>query len=176
MNKQQVVVLGVTGGIAAYKAAILCSGLIKAGFIVQVIMTDNAERFVTPLTFQTLSQRPVVRSLWGIQDWRPEHVALANEADLLAVVPATANFLAKLAHGIADDALTTFAATFNKRVIVAPAMNPEMWLHPACVENVRTLKKRGVEFVGPVSGHVACGTDGPGRMIEPEEILQKIIG
>lgn len=174
MSEKRVIALGVTGGIAAYKAAELCSRLVKAGFEVQVLMTENAEKFVTPLTFRTLSRRPVVRSLWEVPDWRPEHVALANEAELLVVAPATANFIAKLAHGIADDALTTFAATFNGRVVLAPAMNPEMWRHAACADNVELLKQRGVEFVGPECGHVACGADGPGRMAEPEKILQKI--
>lgn len=172
MNKT--IVLGVTGGIAAYKAADLCSKLVRDDFDVQVIMTENARKFVSELTFRTLSRRPVVTSLWEVPEWRPEHVALAEQCDLFVVAPATANFLAKLAGGIADDALTTFGATFNGRTLLAPAMNPRMWAHPACRENVETLRKRGVCFAGPADGRVACGEDGPGRMAEPEEILAEI--
>ena len=171
--EKTVIALGVTGGIAAYKAADLCSRLAKK-YDVRVLMTENAARFVTPLTFKTLSRNPVVTSLWEEPEWRPEHVALADEADLFAVVPATANFLAKYAHGIADDALTTFAATYDGPVLLAPAMNPKMWAQPACADNVALLKSRGVSFCGPVSGHVACGADGVGRMAEPEQILAAI--
>ena len=171
--EKTVIALGVTGGIAAYKAADLCSRLARK-YDVRVLMTENAARFVTPLTFKTLSRNPVVTSLWEEPEWRPEHVALADEADLFAVVPATANFLAKYAHGIADDALTTFAATYDGPVLLAPAMNPKMWAQPACVANAALLKSRGVSFCGPVSGHVACGADGVGRMAEPEQILAAI--
>ena len=165
-------VLGVTGGIAAYKAAVLCSLMMKNNWRVQVIMTENAQRFVTPLTFQTLSRRPVITTLWDTPDWKPEHVALADEADLFVVAPATANFLGKFANGIADDALTTFAITFAGKTVLAPAMNPAMWRHPACRANADRLKDRGVIFAGPCAGHVACGADGVGRMMEPEEILK----
>lgn len=170
----KLIVLGVTGGIAAYKAADLCSKLAKQ-YDVQVIMTENACRFVTPLTFRTLSRRPVISTLWEDEtQWRPRHVALANEADLLVVAPATANFLAKAAHGIADDALSTFAAAFNGTKLFAPAMNPEMWANAACRENVETLRRRGVNFAGPAAGHVACGADGTGRMLEAAEIADCI--
>ena len=171
--ERKVIALGITGGIAAYKAADLCGKLAKK-YDVRVLMTENATRFVTPLTFKTLSRHAVVTSLWDEAEWRPEHVALADEADLFAVVPATADFLAKLAHGLADDALTTFAATYSGKVLVAPAMNPKMWAHPACVDNVVLLKRRGVRFCGPVAGHVACGADGMGRMVEAAEILAAI--
>ena len=164
------IVLGVTGGIAAYKAADLCSKLAKQ-YEVQVIMTENAQKFVTPLTFQTLSRRPVITSLWNTAEWRPRHVELADEADCFICAPATANFLAKYAHGIADDALTTFAATYHGITVVAPAMNPNMWLNPACQENVNTLKLRGIQFAGPATGHVACGPGGTGRMLEAAEIF-----
>ena len=174
MSSEKLIVLGVTGGIAAYKAADLCSKLAKE-FEVQVIMSENACRFVTPVTFRTLSRRPVITTLWEDESqWRPRHVELADEADLFAVVPATANFLAKSAHGIADDALSTFAATFNGTHIYAPAMNPKMWAHTACVENVRLLKERKVIFAGPASGNVACGAAGTGRMIEAAEVLEII--
>ena len=170
----KLIVLGVTGSIAAYKAADLCSKL-ATEFEVQVIMSENACRFVTQVTFRTLSRRPVITTLWEDESqWRPRHVELADEADLFAVVPATANFLAKSAHGIADDALSTFAATFNGTHIYAPAMNPKMWAHTACVENVRLLKERKVIFAGPASGNVACGTAGTGRMIEAAEVLEII--
>lgn len=170
---EKVIALGVTGGIAAYKAADLCSRLAKK-YDVRVLMTENATRFVAPLTFRTLSRNEVVTSLWDEPEWRPEHVALADEADLLVVVPATVNFIAKFAHGIADDALTTFAATFDGPTLLAPAMNPKMWKHPACVENVATLERRGVKFCGPVSGHVACGAAGMGRMSEPDDIFAAV--
>ena len=167
---KKLIVLGVTGGIAAYKAADLCSKLAKK-YAVQVIMTDNARKFVGPLTFQTLSRRPVVTSLWENADWRPQHVELSCEADLFICAPATANFLAKYANGIADDALSTFGATFHGTSLVAPAMNPQMWTNPACIANVNTLKERGVHFAGPACGDVACGAGGTGRMVEPAEIL-----
>ncbi len=173
-RERRLIVLGVTGGIAAYKSAELCSSLIRNGFDVQVVMTVNATRFVTPLTFRTLSRRPVVESLWETPEWRPEHVALADAAALLAVAPATADFIAKFAHGIADDALTTFAATFGGPVLLAPAMNPAMWRHPACVANVAVLRERGVRMIGPESGRVACGPDGVGRMSEPAAILAAV--
>lgn len=173
MNKP-LIALGVTGGIAAYKAADLTSRLVKAGYEVQVLMTENATEFVGELTFRTLSQRPVITSLGGGENWRPRHVALSQEVKLFAVVPATANFIAKYAHGIADDALTTFAVAFNGPVLIAPAMNPEMWHHPACVDNVKILSGRGVNFVGPATGHVACGADGIGRLSEVEDIFESI--
>jgi len=172
MSEKTLIALGVTGGIAAYKAAELCSLLMKNGYAVQVLMTENATRFVTPLTFRTLSRRPVAVSLWETEDWRPEHVALADEAGLFVVAPATANFLAKYAHGIADDALTTFAATFTGPVLIAPAMNPKMWAHPACRANVELLRERGVAFCGPDSGRVACGDAGTGRLAVPEAIFE----
>lgn len=175
MNERRLIVLGITGGIAAYKAADLCSKLAR-NFDVQVVMTENACRFVTPLTFRTLSRRPVITTLWQDEsEWRPKHVELACEADLFAVVPATANFLAKAASGIADDALTTFAATYNGRHLYAPAMNPEMWARPACQKNVELLRSRGVIFAGPATGNVACGAAGTGRMMEAPEIMEIII-
>ncbi len=174
MKSDKLIVLGVTGSIAAFKAADLCSKLAKE-FEVQVIMTENACRFVTPVTFRTLSRRPVITTLWENESqWRPRHVELADEAALFAAVPATANFLAKAANGIADDALSTFAATFHGTHIYAPAMNPKMWSHEACKANTATLEKRGVIFAGPADGSVACGADGRGRMIEATEIFDII--
>ena len=168
------IALGVTGGIAAYKSAQLCSDLVKAGFEVQVIMTENAVKFVTPLTFRTLSRNPVITSLWELPQWQPEHVALAQSAELFITAPATVNFIAKYANGIADDALSTFYAAYNGKTLLAPAMNPQMWAHEACVNNVRILRERGVAFAGPASGHVACGADGTGRMCEVSEIYAAI--
>lgn len=174
MKSDKLIVLGVTGSIAAFKAADLCSKLAK-DFEVQVIMTENACRFVTPVSFRTLSRRPVITTLWEDESqWRPRHVELADEAALFAVIPATANFIAKAANGIADDALSTFAATFGGKHIYAPAMNPKMWAAPACVDNVEILRKRGVIFAGPADGSVACGADGRGRMLEVPEILEII--
>ncbi len=169
--KAPLVLLGVTGGIAAYKSAELCSLLVKAGFEVQVVMTANAEKLVAPLTFATLSRRAVLDTLWGEHEWRPEHIALSDSAALLIVAPATANFLGKYANGIADDALTTLALAFNGPVLLAPAMNPRMWQAPAVCQNVQTLLARGVAMIGPGCGRVACGADGVGRMAEPSEIF-----
>ncbi len=175
MTERPLIALGVTGGIAAYKAADLCSRLRKAGFPVQVLMTENALRFVGEITFRTLSRRKVITSLWDDDgEWRPEHVALADEAKLLVVAPATADFIAKYTWGIADDALTTFAATFHGPAVLAPAMNPAMWTHPACAENRQKLLERGVHFVGPDSGPVACGADGPGRLCDVQEIVEEV--
>lgn len=175
-GRKPFITLGITGGIAAYKAAELCSTLVRHDFEVQVVMTENATRFVTPLTFRTLSRRQVVTGLWDAHDWKPEHVAAAEVSDLFVVAPCSANFLGKYAHGIADDALTTFAISMRCPALLAPAMNPAMWAHPAVTENVRILRERGVHFVGPGSGRVACGADGVGRMAEPEAILEKILG
>ncbi len=169
------ITLGITGGIAACKSAELCSMLVKNGFSVQVVMTENAARFVTPLTFQTLSRNPVITSLWDAADWKPEHVALAEKTQLFAVAPCTANFLGKFANGIADDALSTFAVTMRCPVLLAPAMNPAMWANPAVQDNVRKLRARDIHFTGPESGHVACGADGIGRMSEPERIYEAVL-
>ena len=170
-NHRDILVLGVTGSIAAYKAAELTSQLRKAGIAVQVMMTESATRLVCPQTFQTLSRRPVVTSLWDSPEWQPRHIELALETKLLVIAPATANVLAKMAHGIADDALSTFCLSHDGPVLVAPAMNPRMWKHPATQANVKLLKKRGVQFVGPVVGSVACGEAGMGRMAPVEDIL-----
>ncbi|NOY75310.1 MAG: phosphopantothenoylcysteine decarboxylase [Kiritimatiellaeota bacterium] len=168
---KHVVVLGVTGSIAAYKAAELCGELTKRGCDVNVIMTESATRLVTPQTFLTLSRNPVITSLWGIEDWRPGHIALADKSSILVIAPCTANLMGKMANGIADDALSTYYLTHTGKTIIAPAMNPKMWKHPAVTENAKTLKKRGVEIVGPASGRVACGDNGIGRMEKTEKII-----
>ncbi len=168
------VVLGVTGSIAAYKAADLTSKLAQEGVDVHVIMTASAQKLVCPQTFLTLSRNPVVTSLWDMPDWQPGHIALALRANLLVIAPATANILGKMAHGIADDALSTYFLSHTAPVLVAPAMNPRMWANPAVQDNVKLLKKRGITFVGPDKGHVACGEQGPGRLAKLDDILEAI--
>jgi phosphopantothenoylcysteine synthetase/decarboxylase len=174
MNEKHCIVLGITGCIAAYKGADLCSQLTQLGFDVHVIMTESAAKLVTPQTFLTLSRNPVTTSLWNIQDWRPEHIALAERAKLLVIAPCTANVIGKIANGIADDALTTFALAHTENIIIAPGMNPKMWSNPAVQNNVKNLRSRGVIIVGPASGHVACGNDGTGRMSDVADILKAI--
>ena len=169
------VVLGVSGGIAANKAAALCSKLTQAGADVHVIMTENATEFVTPLSFMTLSRNPVVTGLFNIPEWRPEHVALADIADIAVIAPATANIIGKIANGIGDDALSTFMLTFYSKVFIAPAMNPRMYNNPAVQENIAKLKERGFQFIGPEAGHVACGAAGMGRMCEPDKIMEILL-
>ena len=170
------VVLGVTGGIAAYKSCEAVSRLRKAGAAVHVIMTRNACRFVAPLTFETLSNNPCVTDTFDRPNsWEVEHVALAKKADLLVIAPATANIMAKLAHGIADDMLSTTALATRAPVLLAPAMNTGMWEHPATRENLRVLTARGVMTVGPEGGLLACGDVGAGRMSEPAQIVEKIV-
>jgi phosphopantothenoylcysteine decarboxylase len=161
------VILGVTGSIAAHKAADLASLLAKAKCAVRVVMTADAQKFITPLPFKTLTRQPVVTDLYDEDEgWKPTHIELADAADLLVIAPATANVIAKLAHGIADDALSCIALALNPRakILIAPAMNGKMWLHPATQENVKTLKKRGVEFIGPDAGMLSCGYEGVGRL------------
>ena len=166
------VVLGVTGSIAAYKACELVRLLVKRGDEVHVVMTEHARAFVTPLTFQTLSRNPVECNLFeDPQDWKPEHISLAAAADLVVVAPATANILAKMVHGIADDLLSSTLLATKAPVVVAPAMNDGMWTNPATQANVAALVARGVRVVQPGTGELACGTSGTGRMAEPSEIL-----
>jgi len=169
------IILGVTGSIAAHKAADLASEFTKQGCDVRVVMTADAQRFITPLPFKTLSRHPVVTGLFDeAEGWSPTHIELADAADLLLIAPATANIIAKLAHGIADDALTCIALALNPkaRFILAPAMNGKMWLHPATQENVATLKQRGALFIGPEKGLLACGYEGLGRLWPVDEIVR----
>lgn len=170
------VVLGVTGGIAAYKACELTSRLRKAGAQVYVILTKNACQFVAPLTFETLSNHPVVTDTFARPStWEVEHIALAKRADVFVIAPATANILAKMAHGIADDMLSTTVLATRAPVLVAPAMNTGMWENVATRENVKTLSARGVRFIGPEGGFLACGDTGAGRMSEPTQIFDAIV-
>ncbi len=168
------VVLGVCGSIAAYKAADLTSKLVKREHAVFVILTQNATQFVGPMTFQTLSKNPVTCGVFDERDsWRPTHIDLADRADLFLVAPATANVLAKLALGICDDALTSIALATRAPTLIAPAMNGKMWLHPATQNNVKTLRQRGVDFIGPEEGMLACGYEGLGRLWNVDEIANK---
>ena len=169
------IVLGVTGGIAAYKSAEVVSRLRHSGAEVHVIMTANAAKFIAPLTFQTLSANPVVTDTFAAPEyWNVEHVALAKLADVFAVVPATANILAKMACGIADDMLSTTLLATKAPVLVAPAMNTGMWTADATKRNMEILRARGVHVVGPGCGMLACGDEGDGRMSEPAEIVSRI--
>jgi phosphopantothenoylcysteine decarboxylase / phosphopantothenate---cysteine ligase len=168
------VALGVTGGISAYKAVEIMRGLQKRGVDVQVVMTRNATHMVTPLTFQAISGFPVITDMWAETD-DPEikHIQVAQSVDLLVIAPATANVLAKFANGIADDFLSTMYISTTAPVLVAPAMNVEMWAHPATQENVERLRRRGVLFVDPDEGFLACKSVGPGRLAEPERIVNR---
>jgi len=171
------VVLAVTGGIAAYKVADLCSRLVREGAAVRVAMTAAGQRFVSPLTFRTLSGVAVVTDLWGDAD--PPgvvHVALADFAEVLVIAPATANIIGKMAAGIADEIVSTLALSMDVPVIVAPAMNTRMWEHPAVQANVATLRQRGVQIVEPAEGRLACGAVGVGRLAEIDDILAAIRG
>jgi phosphopantothenoylcysteine synthetase/decarboxylase len=171
-------VLGVTGSIAAYKAADLTSLLTKQGCDVHVIMTADALKFISPLAFKTLSRHPVITDLYDEEEgWRPTHIKLADEADLLLIAPATANTIAKLALGIADDALSCVALALNPRadLLLAPAMNGKMWLHPATQQNVATLKSRGAEFIGPEKGLLSCGYEGLGRLWPVEQVARRAL-
>ena len=171
------VVLGVTGGIAAYKSAEIVSRLRKLGAKVHVIMTRNGTEFITPLTMETLSSNPVVVDTFDRPErWEVEHVALAKAADLMLVAPATANIMAKMAVGLADDMLSTTILACQCPVLLAPAMNTRMWQHVATRQNVETLRSRGVCFVGPEGGHLACGDEGVGRMSEPADIVRAACG
>jgi len=169
------ILLGVTGGIAAYKTADLASQLVQAGAAVSVVMTRSAKRFIGATTFEALTNRPVHSRLFSPRE-HPlgEHIGLSRRAKLLVVAPASADCLAKFAHGIADDLLSTLYLAFTGPVLIAPAMNSDMWAKPAVQRNVARLKADGVHFVEPGQGWLSCGTIGPGRMAEPDEIFERI--
>ena len=176
------VVLGVGGGIAAYKSAELARALMERGMRVQVVMTDAACQFVTPLTFASLTGHKVITGLFGTGSSEEtlssavEHIAVARDNEVLVIAPATADLMARLAHGLANDFLTTMYLAFTGRVVLAPAMNNNMWAHPATQENLETLRKRGHLIVEPEEGLLACGTTGPGRLAEPERIAEVVAG
>jgi phosphopantothenoylcysteine decarboxylase len=165
------IVLGVTGSIAAYKSAELTSLLIKQGHEVFIVMTQDAMEFITPLTLQTLSKNPVTTSFFDEKEnWRPGHIELADRANLLLIAPATAHIISELSHGLASHPLAAIALATRAPILVAPAMNGKMWEHPATKENVEKLKSRGVEFIGPEEGMLACGYEGLGRLWKIDDI------
>lgn len=170
------IVLGVTGSIAAYKACELTRLFVKNGYDVSVIMTDNAKEFVTPLTFRTLSRNPVEGDMFGEPlQWMPGHISLAEAAETLVIAPCTANVIAKIAHGIADDLLTSTALATKAPIVIAPAMNTGMWTNPVTQANVAALRQRGVRFIATVCGDLACGTQGDGRMAEPQTVYDAVV-
>lgn len=173
MSRASRIVLGVTGSIAAYKAAELVRLMISRGWEVSVVMTRAAEEFVSPLTFQTLSRQPVGTSLFQEKDgWHPEHISYADRADVLVIAPCTANVMAKLALGLADDLLSCTALATRAPLVIAPAMNDNMWAHPATRANMETLKARGAFFVDVGSGELACGRKGEGRLADLDNIVK----
>jgi phosphopantothenoylcysteine decarboxylase len=170
------IILGITASIAAYKAADLASQLRKTGCDVHVVLTHGATKFITPLTLQTLSRNPVTTDIFDEKaGWQPGHIELADRADLLLIAPASADILAKLAHGFADEALTAIALATKAPLLLAPAMNGKMWLHPATQNNVTLLRSRGAEFIGPEEGMLACGYEGIGRLWPVQEIVDKAL-
>ncbi len=180
-NPAPVIILGVTGSIAAFKAVDLASLMVKRGWEVHVVMTQNAQRFITPLTLQTLSRQPVITNVFDDDGgWKPRHIDLADRASLLLVAPATANIIAELAHGFASNPISEIALATLAPVLIAPAMNGKMWKHAATQANVETLKSRGVSFVGPeANGMLACGYEGEGRLVDTRKILDaaaKLLG
>jgi phosphopantothenoylcysteine decarboxylase / phosphopantothenate---cysteine ligase len=177
MLKGKKIVLGVTGGIAAYKAAELVRELVRAEAEIYVVMTKSAQAFVTPLTFQTLSGNKVVTELFSlIEESEIGHISLADRAEVMVIAPATANVIGKIASGIADDLLTTIVMATQAPVLIAPAMNVHMWENPLCQENIRKLRSRGYHFIDPEAGELACGYEGKGRLAEVPTIAQRIRG
>src|SRR3954447_6286800 len=165
------VVLGVAGSIAAYKSAELASLLVKQGHDVFVVMTKDATEFITPLTLQTLSKNPVTTSFFDEKEnWRPGHIELADKADFLLIAPATAHVIAELAHGLAGHPLAAIALATRAPILIAPAMNGKMWGHESTQANVELLKSRGVDFIGPEEGMLACGYEGTGRLWKVDDI------
>jgi phosphopantothenoylcysteine decarboxylase/phosphopantothenate--cysteine ligase len=170
------ILLGVTGGIAAYKAVDLASKLSAAGAEVHTVMTENACKFIGPESFEAVTRSAVFTSLWSSPGkFSNTHVALLDWTDIVVVAPATANIIGKIANGICDDLLsTTVCACWRKPMLFAPAMNDNMWENPAVQRNVETLKQMGFQLIGPVEGRLACGTEAVGRMAEPQDIIREI--
>jgi len=170
-NKAKTIVLGVAGSIAAYKAAELASRFTAEGFRVDVVMTESAQQFISPLTFRNITGRPVVTTMWDLaSEFSVEHVALAEAADVVLIAPATANIIAKIACGMADDMLSCTVLATKAPVVIAPAMNDNMWSNPATRDNVAKLSKRGITFIGPARGRLASGKMGLGRLTSLDEI------
>ena len=170
------VLLGVSGGIAAYKAVDLASKLTAAGALVDAVMTENACKFILPKSFEAVTGRAVYTSMWeNPAGFQIEHISLADSADIVVVAPATANIIGKAANGICDDLLSTIlCACWQRKVLFAPAMNEKMWINPAVQNNVKTLKERGFEIIGPQIGRLACGEEGIGRMAEVADIMERL--
>jgi len=171
--KDRKVIVGVTGGIAAYKAAELVRLLAKEGAVTRVAMTHHATKFITPLTLETLSGNRVIADMWGPETHPLDHITWGQDCDLIIIAPATANFIGKMAHGIGDDFLSTLVIAATARVLFCPSMNSRMYLHPAVQENLRILKARGCAIMEPEAGELACRTEGPGRLPEPEDIVEE---
>ncbi len=172
--KDKKIIVGITGGIAAYKTPLLIRCLVKEGVAVRAVMTAAASHFVTPLTVETVSQNPVASEMFPPHFASTHHIDLADWPDLFVIAPATANFIGKVASGICDDLLTTVICATKKQVMIAPAMNTNMYLNPVTQKNIQFLTSLGYNFVSPGQGELACGTEGWGRMAEPEEILAHI--
>ncbi|MHC5060867.1 MAG: flavoprotein [Planctomycetota bacterium] len=170
------ILLGVAGGVAAYKAVGLASKLTAEGAKVDCVMTENACNLIRPKSFEAVTGRAVYTSMWtGPEDYKINHINIAELADMVVVAPATANIIAKTATGICDDLLsTTLCACWDKPVLIAPAMNSKMWANPAVQKNVETIKQAGFRIIGPETGRLACGAEGIGRMAEPDDIFKKI--
>ena len=177
MAKQKRVVLGVTGSIAAYKSADLIRQLIDKGYRVSVVMTKEAERFITPLTLSSLSGEKVFRGMFDKNEdpLAMPHITLAQEADVFLIAPATANIIGKLAHGIADNLITCIALATQAPILIAPAMNTQMYLNKIVQDNCRTLKKHGIEFINPVKGKLACGMTGDGHIADETAIMKAVL-
>ncbi|MFA5094899.1 MAG: flavoprotein [Candidatus Omnitrophota bacterium] len=174
MAKKEII-LGVTGSIAAYRACDIVNGLRKSGLNVTVIMTKEAKEFITPLTLQTLSRNKVYSEMFeSPSDWSPVHTSLADMADAILIAPACANVIGKLANGICDDLLTCVVAASSVKVLIAPAMNEKMYSNPAVQDNIKKLKARGVEFIGPVKGPLACGCQGVGHIADSASIVSEV--
>jgi phosphopantothenoylcysteine decarboxylase len=174
MNGKEILI-GVTGGVAAYKTADLTSKLVQAGASVTVALTDSATKFIGQTTFEALTGRPVYRNIFdAVEHHQGEHIGLARRADIYVVAPATANFIGQLAHGLASDLVTTLALTVTCPILVAPAMNTEMWNKPAFQRNLKQIQADGIQVVEPDSGWLSCGQIGPGRMADPATILDQI--
>jgi phosphopantothenoylcysteine decarboxylase/phosphopantothenate--cysteine ligase len=170
--KDKKITVGITGGIAAYKAAEIVRLLVKAGAQVRVAMTANAVRFVTPLTFEALSGHRVIRDMWGQEETTIDHITWGQESDLIIIAPATANIIAKMAHGIADDFLSTMVVAATAKILVCPSMNDRMLINPAVQDNLRILNERNFAVMVPGEGPLACHSEGPGRLPEPQEIVE----
>lgn len=169
--------LGVTGGVAAYKSVDLASKLTGCGVEVKTIMTESAQRFVCPKSFESVCRQPVYTSLWASnEEFSSSHTSFIEWADIIVIAPATADIIAKFAVGICDDLLTTtLCACWEKPILLAPSMNDKMWANPVVKRNIEAVKGNGMKIAGPASGRLACGTEGIGRMLEPQEIIEEII-